>query len=530
MTKKRSGSKPVDDIRHRAEKSIPESTDSIREMSVLEIQKLIHDLRVHQIELEMQNEALLQAQMATAESQRKYTDLYDFAPVGYFTFDSKGHIIETNVTGASLFGFEKRSLINQPFHRFIIPEHISYFQYHLQKAMEDRSKQTCKLKLIREDESPINAVIETVAVIDDDGAFDHYRSSVTDITEIAMAEQQMARLGAFPALSPFPFIEVDLAGVIHFINPAAERLFPDLCCRGSEHPWLEDWEALTCPFREGGLKENAREVYVGGNWYQQLMYFVEQTGCIHIYGRDITDNKQAERAIKERTAQLETANKELESFGYAISHELYAPLRAIDGYARMILKKHGDKFDEDITRKFNDIRSNTRMMGQLIDDLLAYSHLGRKDMVISKLDMGDIIRDIWKDLNIINQDRNINLLVNEMPPGRGDRTLIKQVYFNLLSNAVKFTKCRDTAHIEAGGYDSKNEHVYHIMDNGVGFDMAYHDKLFGMFQRLQNSSDSDGTGAGLATVQLIVHRHGGRVWAEGKPDKGACFYFTLRKE
>ena len=141
--------------------------------------------------------------------------------------------------------------------------------------------------------------------------------------------------------------------------------------------------------------------------------------------------------------------------------------------------------------------------------------------------MVDLIRETWKELNNINPDRKMNLIVKSMPLGYGDAALVKQVYHNLLSNAVKFTKLQDDAHIEVGGYNDGNEDVFYVKDNGVGFDMKYYDKLFGIFQRLHNNPDFEGTGVGLATVQRIVHRQGGRVWAEGKVDEGATFYFTL---
>ena len=246
-----------------------------------------------------------------------------------------------------------------------------------------------------------------------------------------------------------------------------------------------------------------------------------------VFVRDISNRKQAEQTLAERTAQLEAANKELESFSYSVSHDLRAPLRAIDGYARMILKRQADKFDEDTLSKFNVIRSSTQMMGQLIDDLLAFSHLGRKDMSMSKIDMDQLVREVWTVLIDVNPGRNMIMTVNGIPPGCGDRSLIKQVYFNLISNAVKFTKYRDAARIEAGGYTEGNENIYYVRDNGTGFDMAYYDKLFGVFQRLHNGDDFEGTGVGLATVQRIVHRPGGRVWAEGKVDEGATFYFSL---
>ena len=243
--------------------------------------------------------------------------------------------------------------------------------------------------------------------------------------------------------------------------------------------------------------------------------------------QDITDLKRAEEELKERTGQLEAANRELEGFSYTVSHDLRAPLRAIDGYSRMILRKHADKLDEDALSKFNIIRQQTLMMGQLIEDLLAFSRLGRTELSTTTLDIGGLIREVWEDLRALSPNRHLTLKIAELPQCKGDRGLIKQVLVNILSNAVKFTKGREEALIEAGGYNKDGEIVYYIRDNGIGFDMQYHDKLFGIFQRLHSAADYEGTGVGLSIVQRIIHRHGGRVWAESEPDKGATFYFTL---
>jgi light-regulated signal transduction histidine kinase (bacteriophytochrome) len=240
--------------------------------------------------------------------------------------------------------------------------------------------------------------------------------------------------------------------------------------------------------------------------------------------------KQAEEVLEKRTSQLEELNRELESFSYSVSHDLRAPLRAIDGYARLILKKQGDKFDEDTLSKFNVIRNSTQIMGQLIDDLLTFSRLGRQHMSITKLDMDAMMKEAWKELQVINPERGIRFTVKDTPTGYGDRALIKQVCINLLSNAIKFTKYMDDARIETGGRTDGDENVYFVKDNGVGFDMAYYDKPFGVFQRLHSSEDFEGTGVGLAIVQRIIHRHGGRVWAESKVNEGTCFYFSLQTE
>jgi PAS domain S-box-containing protein len=242
---------------------------------------------------------------------------------------------------------------------------------------------------------------------------------------------------------------------------------------------------------------------------------------------EIHERKEVEKLIALRTKLLEVTNKELESFSYSVSHDLRAPLRAIDGYSRMILRDQRDHLNDDAKRKFDLIRSNTQMMGKLIDDLLAFSRLGRLEINMTRLDMEGLVNDIWMELQIINPDRRIDFKVDKVPASKGDRTLIKQVYSNLLSNAVKYTKNRDKARIETGGYKRENENVYYVKDNGVGFDMDYYDKLFGVFQRLHSADEYEGTGVGLAIVQRIIHRHGGSVWAEGQVEEGAAFYFTL---
>jgi two-component system sensor kinase len=193
----------------------------------------------------------------------------------------------------------------------------------------------------------------------------------------------------------------------------------------------------------------------------------------------------------------------------------------------MILRKHADKFDADAIDKFNIIRENTRMMGQLIDDLLTFSRLGRTQLSAVTLDIGGLIREIWEELMTLNPDRRLTLKIAEIPPCRGDRGLIKQVLVNILANAIKFTRGRDEALIEAGGYRKDGEIVYYVRDNGVGFDMQYHDKMFGVFQRLHSAEEFEGTGVGLAIVHRIIHRHEGRIWAEGEVDRGACFFFSL---
>jgi PAS domain S-box-containing protein len=301
-------------------------------------------------------------------------------------------------------------------------------------------------------------------------------------------------------------------------------------------------------FSQGFVRDYPLEIRHASGRTTEVLYnatdYRDEAGSVQgvfAAARDITELRTVQRAlqkshaelecrVEERTAELEAANEELESFSYSVSHDLQAPLRAIDGYARMILRNHTDQFDEDTKQKFSTIRSNAQMMGQLINDLLAFSRLGRKEIISSTLDMGGLLNDAWKELQMIHPDRKMILDVQELPSAFGDRMLIKQVLLNLLSNAIKFTKYCQFAKIEAGGYADGEQLVYYLIDNGIGFDMKYHDKMFGVFQRLHSSEEFEGTGVGLAIVQRIIHRHGGRVWAEGKPDQGASFYFSLKRK
>jgi PAS domain S-box-containing protein len=539
MTKKVPRSRQTDDLRKPA--------DSIGESSDIEVKKLIHELEVHQIELEMQNEVLQRSQMETADERRKYTDLYDFAPVGYFTLDRKGRIIEANVTGASLLGAEKRSLAKQPFQRFIIPKHLSIFQSHLQNAHELRSKQICKLKLTGKDGSLFDALIDTIAVIDGKGKFDHYRSTVTDITEITTAEALRESEIKYRGLYEFTqdgIVMTDIKGNIVECNRAYSDMLgyhrKEIIGLTYQQTTPAKWhdmerDIVINKILKTGYSDVYEKEYIkkDGTVFPvsiRVGAIKDEAGSITgIWGiiRDITERKQIEAVLRKHLAELEFANKELESFSYSVSHDLRAPLRAIDGYTSMILKKQGDKFDADTLDKFNTIRSSTHQMGQLIDDLLRLSRLGRKHISPTYLDMDIVMKDAWKEVQASDHERNIKLKVNSMPPGYGDGALIKQVLINLLSNAIKFTKNQNSTLIEVGGHIDGNKDVYYVMDNGVGFDMQYYDKLFGVFQRLHSLEDFEGTGIGLATVQRIINRHEGLVWAEGKVGEGATFYFSL---
>ncbi len=259
---------------------------------------------------------------------------------------------------------------------------------------------------------------------------------------------------------------------------------------------------------------------------------------VAVFARDTTARRRAEEALRllnaeldqrvsERTAELEASNKELDAFSYSVSHDLRAPLRAIDGFTRILSEECAPQLDTEGQRLCSVIRENTARMSRLIDDLLAFSRLGRAAMRPATVDMQALANDAFKNLTDPESRSRIDFTVNDLPCTVADPTLLLQVWMNLLSNAIKFSSKRERATIKVTAEEVDGECVYVVSDNGAGFDMQYRDKLFGVFQRLHSSKEFDGTGVGLALVQRILRRHGGRVWAESKLDHGATFYFAF---
>jgi signal transduction histidine kinase len=241
-------------------------------------------------------------------------------------------------------------------------------------------------------------------------------------------------------------------------------------------------------------------------------------------------NDELEVRVAARTAALEAANKELEAFSYSVSHDLRAPLRVIDGFARILREDYTASLPDEAQQYFGYIRENAQRMNSLIDDLLAFSHLSRQPLTKGSVDVAELVCQCLHELESEQAGRQLAIHVGKLPACAGDRSLLKQVWFNLLSNALKYTRKRDVAEITVGSQRQGDDTVYFVQDNGAGFDMRYSNKLFGVFQRLHRAEEYEGTGVGLANVQRIVLRHGGRIWAEAAVNQGATFYFTLGSE
>ncbi|HSO77126.1 MAG TPA: PAS domain S-box protein, partial [Bacteroidales bacterium] len=254
------------------------------------------------------------------------------------------------------------------------------------------------------------------------------------------------------------------------------------------------------------------------------------SGIVLVNLTDITLRKKITADMEKSKLQMQASNKELEAFSYSVSHDLRAPLRSIHSFTRILKEDYGDVLDNEGKRICGIIESSSIRMGHLIDDLLAFSRIGRSGMNFFRIGMAQLSRSVFQEITSPDERERISFSVMKLPPAYGDSALIKQVMTNLISNAVKYSAKKEKPEIIIGSYQDNDESVYYVRDNGVGFDMKYVNKLFGVFQRLHSSNEFEGNGVGLAIVQRIILRHRGRVWAEGEPEKGAVFYFTLPVE
>ncbi len=264
-----------------------------------------------------------------------------------------------------------------------------------------------------------------------------------------------------------------------------------------------------------------------GEHKTKLVLAKDITEQLHAEAQVCQLNEELEERVSERTAELTAANKELEAFSYSVSHDLRAPLRAIIGYSQLVLEDYAVRLDTEGQRLLGVIAAEALRMSQLIDDLLTFSGLGRQRVQMTDVDMTALALSAFQSLIATHLPKAPQLNIKTLPPARGDSAMLRQVFVNLLDNAIKFSRVRKDATIEIGGSCDQDQNVYYVKDNGVGFDEKYIAKLFGVFQRLHAEEEFAGTGVGLALVQRIILRHGGKVWAESELGEGATFYFAI---
>ena len=608
--------------------------------------RLVHELQVHQIELEMQNEELQQARARAEALLAKYTELYDFAPTGYFNLAPDGTILAVNLTGARLLGLGRAELLKRHLGLLVAEADRRALSDFLQKVFASGAREACEVSLPQAGNRPLCMLIEGNLSADGQECL----VVMADITERRQAEERaraaqaetekllalsdqsrralisvaederkaaaalaiQARIATIFITAPdeemfnevlkvvldvmqspfgaFGFIAEDGALVV----PTMTRQIWDKCqvpeksIRFSPETWGDSsWPRAIREKRPVLSNEPSAHIPEGHIAIQRhislpLVIQGEVIGLFQVANKaaDYTEtdvrmlgsiaghvapllsarlrhervehaldqqqkrmeevmrsvNAELEQRVQDRTDQFATANRqltianqELEAFSYTVSHDLRAPLRHVHGYVELLMEEAGDQLSEPARHYLKTISDASREMSTLIDDLLAFSRMGRAELSETRVDLDKLVQATLPDLKRAAPGRNILWKIPPLPAVQGDPAMLSQVLANLLGNAVKYTRPRDPAQIElgcAGQEDGRS--ILFVRDNGVGFDPQYTSKLFGVFQRLHRSDEFEGTGIGLAIVRRIIGRHGGRTWAEGQVNAGATFYFTLK--
>lgn len=360
-----------------------------------------------------------------------------------------------------------------------------------------------------------------VATYHPEPEIDRYLREYHDRTPLALGEGISGHVIATG--EPYFMPELDLEQLKQRIAPSFVPIFEKIGIRGMIVVRLRA-RGINLGYLSLFRTSDARPAYTRDDLH--LVQDLADRAALAIDNSRLVDG--LERRVAERTAALENANRELEAFAFSVSHDLRSPLRIIDGFSRMLEEDHGPKLDDEARRMLAVIRRNAQQMGQLVSDLLRLSRLGHRAIEpVTEIDMREVVEIVVDGIRTASPSRAIELRVGDLPKARGNVELLRQVWANLLENAVKYSRHRPVARVEVDGERAGGEVRYTVTDHGAGFDPAYADKLFGVFQRLHTDAEFEGTGVGLALVQRIVSRHGGRVWAEGRPGDGATFGFAL---
>ena len=502
-------------------------------------------------QLQKELDARKQAEQALRESEERFRAVAESATDAIVAADKSGHITYFNQGAERIFGYAARDVISRPL-TLLMPQrfHDAHRQGLARFLTTGEARvvgRTVELVEQRKDgtEFPLELSLASWKARGDT----FFTGILRDITERKRAEELLrASEERFHLMvkhvEDYAIFMLDAEGRVATWNAGAERIkgyradeiigrhfacfyTPDDVRAGKPERLLQ--EAVS----QGRCEDEGWRVRKDGSafWanavitalrdpHGTLLGFTKVT-------RDITERTRLEQEIQQHSVALEAANKELDAFSYSVAHDLRAPLRAIDGFSRVLLEEHAPTLPPEAQHYLNAVRRNSQRMGLLIDDLLAFSRLSRQPLNKQLVRPADLVRQCVDELRAEQQGRRVQIAIGDLPACQADPALLKHVWMNLMSNALKYTRKQEVAVIEVGSREQAGACVYFVKDNGVGIDMQYADKLFGVFQRLHRPEDYEGTGVGLAIVQRVIHRHGGRVWAEAAVNKGATFYFTF---
>lgn len=489
-------------------------------------------------------------------SEARFRTLLDSAPDAIVIADNKGIIQIVNHQTENWFGYQRDQLVGQKV-EILVPEHlrqahVSYRSHYNENAGTRPMGANVDLTAQRSDGSTFPVEISLSPSRFNEETW--VTAIVRDISarrEMESAKQQVQiRLNELVNNLPvgvFRIMENDTSR-FREVNPAMVEIFgatsaghlidAPLQSLFLEHKdWLLFQEHMAGHFRMHMLEFRLRRLD-GRDFYGSLTVAAKRSGSEMVFDgilEDITERKKQSEHIQvlnnnleSRSTELELINRELESFSYSVSHDLRAPLRAMDGFSSTLLKEYGEQLDMRGRDRLQRVRSAAQKMANLIDDLLNLSRVSRTEVVWDDVNLSEVAQTVVEELRLANPERDIAVDIQPDLHVKGDRRLLIVVLTNLLGNAWKFTGQKERAVIELGCLRSEQDAIYFVRDNGAGFDMEYSGKLFGAFQRLHDTQEFPGTGIGLATVQRVIHKHGGRIWADGAVDHGATFYFTLK--
>src|SRR5262249_18380658 len=492
-------------------------------------------------------EDLRKSEARLSEAQRMTQQMIEALPNPIFYKDTGGHYLGVNKAWEKFFGVSRESFIGKTVHDLYPnnPEIADQRDAMDQVLWSHPGTQVFETSITTPHAPRRDAIYYKATFTRADGLVAGLIGTIVDITERKEAAE---RYRATFDNAPLGIMHVDLERRITHVNPKLCQILgytqEELIGNPVEmviHPdarGTDRHRRYTEPMLAGKIQSDVSErpyLRKDGStvWVHRTISLVrDAAGAPQYFVRiveDVTERKELEPRAAVRTAQLEATNKELESFSYSVSHDLRSPLRAIGGYARMLEEDYGPQLDEEAKHWLTIVRKEAGRMAELIDDLLAFSRLGREHLKSAAIDMIAVGQGGCAEIRA-GAGSVSRIEVASLPPALGDRAMLRQVWVNLISNAIKYSAKCDQSRVQISGQELQDETVYRIEDNGVGFDMRYYNKLFGVFQRLHSAEEFAGTGIGLAIVQRVVVRHRGRVWAESEPGRGATFYFSLPRD
>jgi PAS domain S-box-containing protein len=527
------------DVARSKRRSVPERPD---------YKKLVHELQVHQVELEIQNENLREARDAIETSQRRFSDLFNFAPIGYLILDPHGAIKELNLKAASLLGYTRVSLVRKSFVSLIKHEDKNAFLLLQKKLEEEETRQACEIRLITQDRTSLPVILESTVFAGETKTANETMVTIQDISRQKQIEDALRAAKEFSD----HLIESSFDGIIAFdkacrftlrnaamesmtgvtrdesIGKCAFDLFPFLKENGEDKCYRAALAGKTASSknRRYVIPQTGREGFYEANYSPIFNNAGEVEGGLGII-RNITERFEAEEKLRIIAAELAETNKELEAFSYSVSHDLRNPLHSIIACSEVLSSDRESTLKKDSKEALEHIVAAGERMSQIITDLLALSRVTTHELQRENVNLSDLARRFYGELKAADPARNIDFAIEPDLVASADSGLVRILVENLIRNAWKYTTKNDHSKIEFGGLNRNGAHVYYVRDNGVGFDMENAERLFQPFQRLHSEKEFKGTGIGLAIVKRIAEKHGGSVRAEGEVGKGATFYFSF---